>query len=148
MVTAVQERSRIMLEPDDNPDALRRGTQLFGEEHCRRVFEQTRRWDPGFSRLFQDYVYGGMYDRDVLDQRTRELVAVAACTCLNALQQLTVHTRAAVRSGARLDEVQEVILQMSVYCGFPFVLQAMRHLDTLREDLQREEQEYQPGSER
>ena len=133
---------------DFNPDAVRRGTQLFGEEHCMRALEQTSRWDPQFGRLFQDFVYGGMYDRDVLDQRTRELCAVAACTCSNALQQLTVHTRAAVRSGAKLVEVQEVILQMSVFCGFPYVLQAMRHLDTLREELEREEREYRPGSER
>jgi 4-carboxymuconolactone decarboxylase len=133
---------------DFNPDAVRRGTQLFGEEHCLRALEQTSRWDPQFGRLFQDFVYGGMYDRGVLDQRTRELCAVAACTCSNALQQLTVHTRAAVRSGAKLVEVQEVILQMSVFCGFPYVLQAMRHLDTLREELEREEREYRPGSER
>jgi 4-carboxymuconolactone decarboxylase len=136
-----------MAETGYNPDAVRRGTQLFGEEHCRRAIDQTLRWDAEFGRLFQDYVYAGMYDRNVLDQRTRELAAVAACTCLNALQQLTVHTRAAVRSGAKLVEVQEVILQMSVYCGFPYVLQAMRHLDTLREDLEREEREYRPGSE-
>jgi 4-carboxymuconolactone decarboxylase len=136
-----------MAETGYNPDAVRRGTQLFGEEHCRRAIDQTLRWDAEFGRLFQDYVYAGMYDRNVLDQRTRELAAVAACTCLNALQQLTVHTRAAVRSGAKLVEVQEVILQMSVYCGFPYVLQAMRHLDTLREDLEREEREHRPGSE-
>ncbi len=37
---------------------------------------------------------------------------------------------------------------MAVFVGFPFVLQAMRHFDTLREELQREEREYQPGSER
>jgi 4-carboxymuconolactone decarboxylase len=133
---------------DDNPDAVRRATQLFGADFCERVLDQTNRWDPQFGRLFQDYVYGGMYDRQVLDQRTRELTAVAACTCLNALQQLTVHARAAVRSGARLVEVQEVILQMSVYCGFPFMLQAMRHLDTLRDELEREERDHQPETSR
>lgn len=137
-----------MAEQEINPDALRRGTQLFGEEHCRRALEQTARWDPQFGRLFQDFVYGGLYDRSVVDQRTRELAAVAACTCLNALPQLSVHTRAAVRSGAKVVEVQEIILQMAVFAGFPFVLQAMRHFDTLREDLEREEQACQPGDER
>lgn len=136
-----------MTDQPYNPDALRRGTQLFGEEHCRRALDQTTRWDPQFGKFFQDFVYGGMYDRDILDHRTRELAAVAACTCTNALQQLTVHARAAIRSGATLKEVTEVILQMSVYCGFPFVLQAMRHLDTLREELEVEERNYVPGSE-
>lgn len=134
-----------MPDRTDNPAALRRGTQLFGEEHCQRVLAETSRWDAQFGRLFQDFVYGGMYDRDVLDQRTRELVAVAACTCLNALQQLTAHARAAVRSGASVIEVQEVILQMAVYCGFPYVLQAMRHFDSLRAELEREEQARHAG---
>jgi 4-carboxymuconolactone decarboxylase len=133
---------------DFNSDAVRRGTQLFGEEHCNRALEQTSRWNPELGKLFQDFVYGGLYDRSVLDHRSRELAAVAAFTCLNALQQLTVHSRAAVRSGAKVVEVQEVVLQLAVYCGFPFVLQAMRHLDTLREDLEREERAYVSGSER
>jgi 4-carboxymuconolactone decarboxylase len=132
----------------ENPDARRRGTQLFGEEHCQRVFDQTNRWDPEFSKLFQDFVYGGLYDRSVVDQRTRELTAVAACVCLGALQQLTVHTRAAVRSGATVAEVQEIILQMAVFAGFPLVLQSMRHFDTLREELELEQAAYVPGSER
>jgi 4-carboxymuconolactone decarboxylase len=114
--------------------ALRRGSALFGEEYCRHVFEELKAADPEFSQLFQRYVYGGMYDRDVLDQKTRELLAVAACTVLNALPQLDVHAKAALRVGATKEEVQEAILQMSVYGGFPYMLQALRRLRQLLVD--------------
>jgi hypothetical protein len=50
-----------------NEAAMRRGSQLFGQEHCRRVADTMERWDPQFSKLFGDFVYGGLYDRDVLD---------------------------------------------------------------------------------
>jgi 4-carboxymuconolactone decarboxylase len=125
-----------MAEQDYDLAALRRGAALFGEERARRILDETNRWDPEFGKLFQKFTYGGMYEREVLDPRTRELAAVAALTCLNAIPQVESHARAAVRSGAKVVEVQEVILQMSIYCGFPYALQAMRHLDTIRRELE------------
>jgi 4-carboxymuconolactone decarboxylase len=70
---------------------------------------------------------------------------VAACVVANALQQLTVHAPAAVRCGATVQEVQEVILQMATYTGMPYMLQAMRHFDTLRENMEQLEQEFKAG---
>lgn len=111
------------------PPALRRGSMLFTREYTLKVFQQLEGWDPEFGQMFQRYVYGGLYDRNVIDQKTRELCAVAACTVLNALPQLETHIKAAIRSGATKKEVIEVIIQMTVYCGFPFFLQAARLFD-------------------
>ena len=128
----------------DNPDAVRRGTILFGEEFTRKVLDELADWDPEFSRAFQDFVYDSMYDREVLDQRTRELLAVSACVCLNALPQLKAHAFAAVRVGARVREIQEVVMQMSVYAGMPYMLQAVRHVNLFIDELR--ELEHQPRS--
>lgn len=111
------------------PPALRRGAMLFTEEYALKVFQQLEGWDPEFGQLFQKYVYGGVYDRKVIDQKTRELCAVAACVCMNALPQLETHMKAAIRCGATKREVIEVIIQMTVYCGFPYFLQAARLFD-------------------
>lgn len=109
--------------------ALRRGTMLFTREYTLKVFQQLEGWDPEFGQMFQRYVYGGMYERNVIDQKTRELCAVAACTALNALPQLETHIKASIRVGATKKEVIEVIMQMTVYCGFPHFLQAARLFD-------------------
>ena len=111
------------------PPALRRGSMLFTREYAEKVFQQLEGWDPEFGQMFQRYVYGGMYDRKVIDQKTRELCAVAACTALNALPQLETHIKASIRAGATKREVIEVIMQMTVYCGFPYFLQAARLFD-------------------
>lgn len=81
--------------------------------------------DPGFCRLFEDFVYAGLYQREVLDQKTRELCAVAALTSLSRLQQLATHIRASLLAGASREEVQEVIFQASVYAGMPATLVAL-----------------------
>jgi len=111
------------------PPALRRGSVLFTREYTLKVFQQLEGWDPEFAQMFQRYVYGGLYDRNVIDQKTRELCAVAACTVVNALPQLETHIKAAIRVGATKREVIEVIMQMTVYCGFPYFLQAARLFD-------------------
>ncbi len=75
--------------------------------------------DPAWHTLFRAYVHDGMYKRTVLDQKTRELCAVAALTVLNQQGALGRHLLSALDYGATIDEVLEVILQMSVYGGFP-----------------------------
>ena len=82
--------------------ALERGKVLFGEEFAKQVLDEFDEWDPEFGQLFQTFVYGGMYDRNVIDQKTRELIAVAACVCLGVLPMIRSHGTAALRVGVGL----------------------------------------------
>lgn len=110
------------------------GEKLFGAEFTQRRFEGLAEWDEEFADYFQKFVYGGMYAREVLDQKTRELVAVGALCLLTRTPQLRAHIRAALNCGASLKEIAEVIMQMSVYGGFPVTLYG---LDVLKEFVER-----------
>ena len=106
--------------------AMKRGTMLWDKEFTQRIAEEFTAWDPEFSDLFMNYSYGGLYDRNVLPQKTRELCAVAACVMANANPQLRTHIFAAYNCGASKREIMETILQMSTYCGAPYMIQAAR----------------------
>lgn len=70
-----------------------------------------------------DFAYGNVVSRPQLDLRTRELVTVGALTALgNAAPQLRSHIKGALNAGCTPREIVEVILQMSVYAGFPAAL--------------------------
>jgi 4-carboxymuconolactone decarboxylase len=84
--------------------------------------------------MFKELVYGGLYSRTVLDARTRQLLAIAACTVINALPQLEGHARAGLRVGLGVEEIREVIFQMVVYAGFPFTMQAFRLFQRIVEE--------------
>jgi len=107
--------------------ALKRGSALFGEKWAVDRLDDLAEWDEEYAQLFANYVYGGMYDREVLDQKTRELCAVAALVVLGR-EVLAPHMRAALRCGATSEEVAEVVFQMSVYGGFPATLAAIKTL--------------------
>jgi 4-carboxymuconolactone decarboxylase len=109
-----------------DPKALKRAGELFGEEYIKASLDQFNEIDQEWSLLFQRYVYGGCYDRNVLSQKVRELCAVSGLTVGYAPHMLKGHIKAALRMGATKEEVAEAIIQMSVYGGFPNVIQALR----------------------
>lgn len=140
----IQEVARKRTEPAIYPPSDARGRFVYGDERAEQLISSFNQWDPEWGWLFQRFVYGGIYDRKVVDQRTRQLLTVAACTVQNALQQLDGHIRGALRAGATYDEIKEVILQMSVYVGMPYMLQAMRYFLNMK-DLPESGQAYTEG---
>ena len=112
---------------EHNPKALEMADRLFPTVGRKRL-DMLAGMDPEFCRLFEDFVYAGLYQREVLDQKTRELCAVAALTSLNRLQQLATHIRASLLAGASREEIQEVIFQASVYAGMPATLVALEQM--------------------
>ncbi|HEX2170934.1 MAG TPA: carboxymuconolactone decarboxylase family protein [Dehalococcoidia bacterium] len=83
--------------------------------------------DPDYQQLFADFIYGGMYSREVVPQRVRELIAVGCLTALYRPDELRSHIRMALRLTAP-EEVREAILQAGVYGGFPSTMAGLRIL--------------------
>ena len=81
---------------------------------------------PDLARFTIEYPFGDIYSRPSLDLKSREIATVAALTALgNCRPQLKVHLNAALNVGRSEDEIKEVLLQMSVYAGFPSALNGM-----------------------
>jgi alkylhydroperoxidase/carboxymuconolactone decarboxylase family protein YurZ len=119
-------------EQQDESIAERVGRQLFGERGAYRL-RMLHALDPGFARLFEEFCYGGLYARGVLDDRVRELCAVAALIPQNRPYVLETHLKAALRSGATREEVLEVIFQSAVYAGMPACLTTLDQFKRLEE---------------
>lgn len=82
---------------------------------------------PGFSEYQIGNVYGGIYARDGADLKTRQIATVAALAVLGGQTrpQLKIHVAAALKLGATKREIAEIILQMSLYGGFPAAINAL-----------------------
>jgi 4-carboxymuconolactone decarboxylase len=81
---------------------------------------------PDLAKYTIEYPFGDIYSRPSLDLKSREIATVAALTALgNCAPQLKVHLNAALNVGCSEEEIKEVILQMSVYAGFPSALNGM-----------------------
>lgn len=81
---------------------------------------------PDFAHYLFEYPFGDIYARPGLDLRAREIATIAALTALGyATPQLKVHIEAGLNVGLRREEIVEILMQMSVYAGFPAALNGL-----------------------
>jgi 4-carboxymuconolactone decarboxylase len=92
---------------------------------------------PDLGKFIVEYAFGDIYTRDGLDLKSKEIAVVAALTAMGTAQpQLKVHLNGALNTGSSVNEVKEVILQMSVYSGFPSCINAMNALKEVLKERQ------------
>jgi 4-carboxymuconolactone decarboxylase len=83
-----------------------------------------------FSKPMQDLVtesaWGMVWSRPGLERKTRSLLNLALLTALNRQHELKTHLRGALRNGVTKEEIREVFLHCSAYCGWPATLDGFR----------------------
>lgn len=90
------------------------------------VIESLKEVSPDLGRYVIEYPFGDIYSRPGLDLKSREIATIAALTAMgNAQAQLKVHIQAGLNVGLTQKEIEEIIIQMSVYAGFPAALNGM-----------------------
>ena len=82
---------------------------------------------PGLSRMVVEVPYGTFYARGVVDEKTRLLATVAALTAQGGQTkpQLKVNIASARTVGASREEICEIIYQMTLYGGFPAMINGL-----------------------
>jgi len=90
---------------------------------------------PDFARMVIEFAFGDIYSRDTLNLKTRELIAIAALAASGtAGPQLRVHVESAASAGITRPEIVEVLMQISLYAGFPAALNALADCHDLLTD--------------
>jgi 4-carboxymuconolactone decarboxylase len=76
-----------------------------------------------------DHVLGNLWSRPQLSRRDRSLIVVTFLTTIGSIEELRSHVRGALSHGLRRSEIEEVVLQVAGYAGFPMAMQAARVVD-------------------
>ncbi len=81
---------------------------------------------PDFATYVFEFPFGDIYSRGGLGLREREIATIAALAAMgNAAPQLKVHIAAGLNVGLSETEIVGVLVQMSVYAGFPAALNGL-----------------------
>lgn len=98
----------------------------INSEAGERILKMLEDVSPDMAKLVFEFSYGDIWSRDGLDIKTRELITIASLTTLGfPKDQLKAHLYNALNAGCTKEEIVEVIMQMSVYAGFPASLNAL-----------------------
>lgn len=83
-------------------------------------------------------LFGTIWTRDGLDLKTRSLVALTSLIALNREHELTLHFRGARNLGITREQIEEVILHVAHYAGWPVAITASGVLDTVWKEMDEE----------
>lgn len=79
-----------------------------------------------FQRMTTELCWGYAWTREGLDRRTRSLLNLAMLTALHMPNELRLHVKGALNNGITPDEIKEVLIHATVYCGIPAGLEAFK----------------------
>lgn len=99
------------------------------------VIESLKDIAPDLGNFIIEFSFGDIYSRKGTSLKQKEIAVVAALTAMgNAAPQLKVHINGALNVGCSVEEVLEVMIQMSSYSGFPSSLNAVNVLKEVIKD--------------
>ncbi|PAU78349.1 carboxymuconolactone decarboxylase family protein [Halomonas salipaludis] len=90
--------------------------------------EAMREEFPFLAEATEAYALGDVWGRDVLDDRTRQLAAVAAMAAMGETGIMRVHAGYALNVGVSEEELKEVIYMITVPAGFTRAITASQAL--------------------
>ena len=145
LIRDVLKKRGMRLDPlpvseDDGTERYVRGVRnrLAHSESGLDEIAELAETSPAFSRLLTEFVYGELLTRDGLDARTKYLSAISMlATQGNDRQSLRRYALGALRRGVDRAEIIEVMIQLTVYSGYPTAVVGLFDLVGLFDDVDR-----------
>ena len=79
-----------------------------------------------FQRITTEWCWGYAWTRPGLERKTRSMLNLAMLTALGKTPEIKLHVKGALANGVSVEEIQEILLHATVYCGIPAGLDAFK----------------------
>jgi 4-carboxymuconolactone decarboxylase len=99
---------------------------VLGNEYVQGALDKATPFTAPLQELVTRHAWGNTWQRKGIDLRTRSIVTVSMLVALGRMHELKIHVRGALNNGVTPEELQEIFLHASVYCGFPAAVDAFR----------------------
>ena len=113
--------------------ALRR--EVLGPEYVDGSLKSANDFMMAFQHITTEWCWGYAWGRPGLDKKTRSMLNLAMLTALGKAAEVKLHVRGAVNNGLSVDDIKEVLLHATVYCGIPAGLDAFKAANEVLKDM-------------
>jgi 4-carboxymuconolactone decarboxylase len=100
--------------------------QMFGREDVEKRMRAFGRLGEPLQRIINTNVYGDVWSRTALPAATKSLIMVGMMAAAGQLNELRVHLKGAIKNGCTEEQILEVLLLITFYCGVPAANDAHR----------------------
>jgi 4-carboxymuconolactone decarboxylase len=111
-------------------DLFERGLKLrrevLGDAYVDSSLNNANDFSMAIQHIATEWGWGYAWGRPTLDKKTRSKINLAMLTALGRMHELRLHVRGAVTNGVTIDEIKEILIHATAYCGIPAGLDAFR----------------------
>ena len=120
-------------EQHDRGLALR--TEMFGREAVEKRIAAFGEFGKPLQHIINAYAYGDVWSRSALPLATKSLAMIAMMAAAGHPNELRVHLKGALKNGCSVEQIQDILLLVALYCGIPAANEAHRvAVEVLREE--------------
>ena len=107
----------------DNKDLHERGLKLridmFGRDAVENRMSAFGEFGKPLQHIINAYAYGDVWSRSALSPATKSLAMIAMMAAAGHPNELRVHLKGALKNGCTPEQIQEILLLLTMYCGIP-----------------------------
>jgi len=109
--------------------------EVLGAEYVDNSINSANDFMMTFQHITTEWCWGYAWNRPGLDRKTRSMLNLAILTALSKPAELKLHVKGAITNGVTVDEIKEILLHATVYCGIPSGLEAFKTANAVLKEL-------------
>ena len=99
---------------------------VLGDGHVDRAQSQSTVFDEPFQNLITESAWGTVWSGNHWTKRERSMVTIALLAALGHDEELAMHVRATVNTGASEEDIREALMHVAIYAGVPAANRAFK----------------------
>ena len=99
---------------------------VLGDPHVDRAQAASTEFDRPFQELITEAAWGHVWSRPELTKRERSMITIALLAALGQDDEVAMHVRATVNTGASREDIREALLHVAIYAGVPAANHAIK----------------------
>ena len=108
-----------MDDKEQHERGLKLRVEMFGREAVDKRMAAFGEFGKPLQHIINAYAYGDVWQRSALPPGVKSLVMVGMMAAAGHPNELRVHLNGALKNGCTPEQIQEVLLLLTLYCGIP-----------------------------
>ena len=105
---------------------LKTRREVLGADYVDKSIAAQDEFNRPLQELLNTYCWNDVWNRPGLPRKTRSMLNLAMLSALNKPHELKLHLNGALNNGLTKQDIQEVFLQVAIYCGVPAAVESFR----------------------
>jgi 4-carboxymuconolactone decarboxylase len=99
---------------------------VLGDTHVNGAESSKTGFDTDFQTFITEGAWGSVWARPGLTRRERSMITIALLAAGGHDEEVAMHVRATLNTGASADDIKEALLHVAVYAGVPAANRAFK----------------------